>query len=288
MPCAKRRRWPLRGNCSPRRTNCCKAAVVWAAGPFDGLPTAFSNRCGTPGAGSKRPCRPRRALAGIGLILALGAGVVVCSCWLLSRALCGWAVAMRRRALAAAVKRDNEVGARILVVRGGRGAAAVAAFLARVRSTPISRTTCSAARSASCLSRRSRGRRRAAAPDEAHRRRPHPLGGDRRAARKGVARILARPSNTFEPRAPPVTLAMPKETAEWNDALSRAMAYAAAKQFRPALGRPQDFRAERLQPVVEIAALHPRPERPRADPGPARRDGGRRFRRRAAARLRRR
>ncbi len=43
------------------------------------------------------------------------------------------------------------------------------------------------------------------------------------------------------------------------------MAYAAAKMFRPALGRPQDFRAERLQPVVEslneILAL-----KPKADP----------------------
>ena len=64
---------------------------------------------------------------------------------------------------------------------------------------------------------------------------------------KGVARILSRPSNTFEPPRAPVTLAMPKDKAEWTDALCRSMAYAAAKQFRPALGRPQDFRPERLQ-----------------------------------------
>ena len=58
---------------------------------------------------------------------------------------------------------------------------------------------------------------------------------------------------------------MPKEFASWNDALLRAMAYAAAKQFRPALGRPQDFRPERLQPVVEslLAVLG---QRPRVDP----------------------
>ena len=55
---------------------------------------------------------------------------------------------------------------------------------------------------------------------------------------------------------------MPKDKAEWSEALNRAMAYAAAKQFRPALGRPQDFRPERLQPVVEslISILDQKPK----------------------------
>jgi hypothetical protein len=82
---------------------------------------------------------------------------------------------------------------------------------------------------------------------------------------KGFARILARPTNTFEPPRAAVTLAMPKEKSAWNEALSRAMAYAAAKQFRPALGRPQDFRAERLQPVVE-SVLSILSQKPKADP----------------------
>jgi len=51
----------------------------------------------------------------------------------------------------------------------------------------------------------------------------------------------------------------------WGDPLSRATAYAAAKQFRPALGRPQDFRAERLQPVVETL-LNILGYQPKADP----------------------
>jgi hypothetical protein len=82
---------------------------------------------------------------------------------------------------------------------------------------------------------------------------------------KGVARILSRPSNTFEQQRPAMTLAMPKENTAWTDALARAMAYGAAKQFRPALGRPQDFRPERLQPVVE-SLLSILGQRPKADP----------------------
>src|SRR5690606_5184450 len=78
-------------------------------------------------------------------------------------------------------------------------------------------------------------------------------------------RILARPSNTFESGRTPVTFAMPKDKPDWNEPLTRAMAYAAARQFRPALGRPQDFRAERLQPVVE-SLLSILGQKPNADP----------------------
>lgn len=84
-------------------------------------------------------------------------------------------------------------------------------------------------------------------------------------AKAGVARILSRPGNPFEPDRAPITLAMPKDRAMWGDPLSRATAYAAAKQYRPALGRPQDFRAERLQPVVE-SLLTILGYQPKADP----------------------
>jgi hypothetical protein len=86
-----------------------------------------------------------------------------------------------------------------------------------------------------------------------------------RGVKGGVARILSRPANPFEPQRVPITLAMPKEKATWGEPLSKAMAYAAAKQFRPALGRPQDFRAERLQPVVE-SLLVILGYKPKADP----------------------
>jgi hypothetical protein len=202
-------------------------------------------------------------LAGVGL--ALGIGAIVSLIALALTGLVRIGMAVRRAMLAAAVKRNSDVGARILVVRG---------FLSRQRSV------------ASFL-------RKAV---DAHLKDymfggpfkvinyPGGLEGDERAAKllkrteadlvlwaevsdggRLLARILSRPSNTFEQARPAIELAMPKERSAWNATLLRAMAYAAAKQFRPALGRPQDFRSERLQPVVEslLAILK---EKPKADP----------------------
>jgi hypothetical protein len=202
-------------------------------------------------------------LAGIGLILAIGAvfGVAIFGLAALVRG----ALSMRRAALAGAVKRDNEVGARILVVRGGGGRrGTTSSFLRRAVETHLKDYMFG-------------GPFRVVAY-------PGRLEGDQRAQQlmnrtdadlilwaedprgyKGVARILARPSNTFEPPRQPVTFAMPKEKTAWDEALNRAMAYAAAKQFRPALGRPQDFRPERLQPVVE-SLLSILDQKPKADP----------------------
>ncbi len=73
----------------------------------------------------------------------------------------------------------------------------------------------------------------------------------RRDAKGGLACILSRPSRPNEAQRPATRLAMPKAKAEWTEMLARALAYATAKQYRPALGRPQDFRAERLTPVVQ-------------------------------------
>lgn len=49
-------------------------------------------------------------------------------------------------------------------------------------------------------------------------------------------------------------IVLPKNTDDWSKPLSAALAYATARELRPALSRPQDFRAERLEPVV--ASLH--------------------------------
>lgn len=81
----------------------------------------------------------------------------------------------------------------------------------------------------------------------------------------GVACILSRPSRPNEDQRPASKLAMPKSRANWTEMLGRALAYAAAKQYRPALGRPQDFRPERLAPVVELL-LSIRDSGPAADP----------------------
>ncbi len=203
-------------------------------------------------------------LSGIGLILAAGVGVI------LSVLLLVWLVralfAMRRGAMAAKVRRDDEVGARILVVRGGSGRRGViSAFLRRSVESYLKDYMFGGPFRVIAWPGNLEG------DDKAHllMKRTEadlilwaeePKGSPTSA--RGVARILARPSNTFDPQRQPITLAMPKEKQAWTEALARAMAYAAAKQYRPALGRPQDFRPERLQPVVEsvLSILHQRPK----------------------------
>jgi hypothetical protein len=202
-------------------------------------------------------------LAGVGL--ALGIGALVSLLALLLAGLVRIGMAIRRMLLAAAVKRTSDVGARILVVGGVLSRQrALSSFLRKAVETHLKDYMFG-------------GPFRVI-------RYPGGLEGDERAEKllkrtdadlvlwaeapaggRSQARILSRPSNTFEQQRPPLTLAMPKERSAWNAALLRAMAYAAAKQFRPALGRPQDFRAERLQPVVEslLAILH---QKPKADP----------------------
>lgn len=202
-------------------------------------------------------------LAGIGLLLAIGAVLAVVVLVLASLVRLGFTT--RRAAMASAVKRDSAVGARIIVVRSGSGRrAAISAFLRKAIESHLKDYMFG-------------GPYRIVAY-------PGGVEGDERAhdlmkrtdadvilwaedprGSKGVARILSRPSNAFESRRAPVTFAMPKNKPEWNDALNRAMAYAAAKQFRPALGRPQDFRPERLQPVVE-SLLSILDQKPKADP----------------------
>jgi hypothetical protein len=203
-------------------------------------------------------------LASVGLALALG--VAAALIFLALAGLVRLAMSARRIAMAAAVKRDNEVGARILVVRGGIG-----------RQRPISRFV-QRAIDAYLKDYMFGGPFRVI-------RYPGAIDGEEQAQKlltrtdadlvvwaeaqrgqKGFARVLSRPSNSFEQQRPSLMLVMPKERSAWNEPLSRAMAYAAAKQFRPALGRPQDFRAERLQPVVELL-LSILGQKPKADPG---------------------
>ncbi|MEZ5939318.1 MAG: hypothetical protein R3C52_14055 [Hyphomonadaceae bacterium] len=81
----------------------------------------------------------------------------------------------------------------------------------------------------------------------------------------GVARIASRAPGGGAQTLPSAAIAMPRKQSTWTEAVARALAYAVAKQYRPALGRPQDFRAERLKPVVETL-LEILAEGPEADP----------------------
>ena len=202
------------------------------------------------------------SLAGIGLLLAAGAGLAVAV--LALAGLVRLVFAMRRGAIANSIRRENEIGARIVVVRGGPGRRrAIASFLHKAVDTHLKDYMFGGPFRVMSYPGSLEGDARAQqllARTEAD----VILWAEAPRGAKGSARILARPTNTFEAAREPVTLAMPKERNQWNEALSRAMAYAAAKQFRPALGRPQDFRAERLQPVVE-SVLSILQSKPKAD-----------------------
>lgn len=227
--------------------------------------TGILNSLGEAWAGLEQSVSSSPVLAGVGLVLAAGVGVIALV------VLAAWAIralfAMRRSGMAAKIRRNDEVGARIIIVRGAGRRKAIAAFLRRSIESYLKDYmfggpfrvivwpgNIDGDEKAHLLMKRTEADLILWAEV--------PKGSPK--GSKGVARILARPSNTFDPPRIPVTLAMPKERPSWNEALARATAYAAAKQYRPALGRPQDFRPERLQPVVEsvLSILH---QRPRAD-----------------------
>jgi hypothetical protein len=173
--------------------------------------------------------------------------------------------AAHRAARASGVRRTTDVGARMLVVRGGAGRrSAIGRF---VRSTaddhlaqfmfggPFRVINFPGALDneldAEALLRRTEA--------------DLVIWAERPRGTRGVVRIASRPASPFEKLRPVQTLVMPPKKSQWTEALARATAYAAAKQFRPALGRPQDFRSERLQPVVENL-LEILEEKPAADP----------------------
>jgi hypothetical protein len=202
-------------------------------------------------------------LAGVGLALALGAGAAVAL--LLLAGFVRVAVSVRRVALASAVRRDKEIGARILVVAGSGGKQrAISAFMTEAIEGHLKDYMFGGLFRVIAYPGGLEGDDRA---EKLMRRTEAEIivwAETPRTIKTGVARILCRPINTFEQQRPPWTLAMPKERGAWTDALSRAMAYAVAKAYRPALGRPQDFRPERLQPVVE-SLLSILGQKPKAD-----------------------
>ncbi|MFC7291687.1 hypothetical protein [Hirschia litorea] len=67
---------------------------------------------------------------------------------------------------------------------------------------------------------------------------------------KIVARIARRDDSKKKTQYQHRTLTLPQNKDNWTSPLSAALAYATARELRPALSRPQDFRAERLEPVV--------------------------------------
>jgi hypothetical protein len=202
-------------------------------------------------------------LAAVGV--ALGVGALLAFALLALANLVKAGMSVRRSMLAASVKRTSDVGARILVCSGAPGRPrAIANFMRQSIDQHLKDYMFGGPfkviRYPGWLEGDDAAERLMKKTDA-----DLVLWAENPRGTKGVARVLSRPTNTFEQQRPPVSLAMPKEKKEWGPALMRATAYAAAKQFRPALGRPQDFRAERLQPVVE-SLLSILSQRPKADP----------------------
>lgn len=68
---------------------------------------------------------------------------------------------------------------------------------------------------------------------------------------QGEVRVISRAEGGSASPRPASTFRLPRQRVNLTEALGRAVVYGAAKHHRPALGRPQDFRAERLKPVVQ-------------------------------------
>jgi hypothetical protein len=63
--------------------------------------------------------------------------------------------------------------------------------------------------------------------------------------------IIATAARPGRPAAPPRRVKVMGEAATWSGMTVDAVAYLMAKSLQPALGRPSDFRPERLRPIVE-------------------------------------
>jgi hypothetical protein len=63
--------------------------------------------------------------------------------------------------------------------------------------------------------------------------------------------IIATAARPGRPAAPPRRVTVLGEAATWSGMTVDAVAYLMAKSLQPALGRPSDFRPERLRPIVE-------------------------------------
>jgi len=201
-------------------------------------------------------------LGGIGI--AVVAGLVVALALTLAVSGVGWLIAMRRQARALEIHLMTDHGARVVLI-DGRG----------FRQRSVTRFMHDALKAHlpdfmfggpfRLISYPGKMDKEAAAMELLKRSDadlliwPESKGGQR------IVRIASRPASPFEKLRPPQHIVMPKDKESWNKGLARCLAYAAAKQFRPALGRPQDFRSERLQPVVETL-LQILDTKPKADP----------------------
>ena len=189
-------------------------------------------------------------IAGFGLMIAIAVALTLVFFFLSFM----WTIARAAHiaGTAAEIRRGSDIGARILVARGvGKGGGGVSEFLSQTARTHLKRFMFGGPFDVIDFPASLPNRQRAvnllgqAGADLV-------VWGEGRSGRKGpvvhiVRRMELSDRNVREYRS----FELPAKRADWNDALAKATAYGLARALRPALGRPQDFRAERLAPVVE-------------------------------------
>ncbi len=191
----------------------------------------------------------RPEVAGFGLIVAAAAGLTLL--WFVLAAFYKLARAAHIAGTAAEIRRGADIGARVLVARGrNRNGGRVSEFMSQTARTHLKRFMFGGPFDVVDFPVRvsniaqARVLLRQAGADVV-------VWGEGRKGGLSVVNIVRRSEATDRGIPEHRVLDMPIKRTDWTAPLSQAMAYAVARALRPALGRPADFRAERLSPVVE-------------------------------------
>ena len=187
--------------------------------------------------------------AGVGLVIA--AAALLTAVLFLLRGMWKIARAAHLAGTAADVRRGSDIGARILIARSkGRRGGAVSEFLSQTARTHVKRFMFGGPFDVIDFPSRvtnlneARALLKLADADLV-------MWGEAVSGKPARAHIMRRtdPSDRHIPEHR--TFELPKRKGDWSSIYSIALAYGAARALRPALGRPSDFRADRLIPVVE-------------------------------------
>lgn len=188
-------------------------------------------------------------IAGIGLVIAAAAALTLV--WFALAGLFRIARAAHIAGTAAEIRRGSDIGARILIARGANHAGSrVSEFMSQTARTHLKRymfggpfdvvdfpvRVSSVSQARKLLTQ--------AGADVV-------VWGEGRKGKAVLVHIVRRNNSIDRDVQEHRQLDMPAKRSDWTVELARAMAYGIARALRPSLGRPADFRAERLAPVVE-------------------------------------
>lgn len=188
-------------------------------------------------------------LAGVGLVI--GAAAVLTFALFMLRLIWKLARSAHIAGTAAEVRRGSDIGARILIARSkGRRGGAISEFLSQTARTHVKRFMFGGPFDVIDFPTRvtnvaeARALLKQAGADLV-------LWGEASSGKAPRAHVVRRMEPAERHIAEHRVFELPRRKADWNSVFSIALAYGAARALRPALGRPSDFRADRLIPVVE-------------------------------------